>query len=167
MKKLLLTAVAVFALTTVTAQTEKGSLLIETNIANQMLGTTSFSLLSADGEIVYSLGLDGGYFIMDDLAIKVGLGYASNSVTDENVFSYRLGAKYYLMSKIPLTLDYTGAIIKDYDENPSWVGLGAGYAIFLGSNVSIEPGLRYNVSMNDKFSKENLIQLNIGFALHF
>jgi hypothetical protein len=46
-------------------------------------------------------------------------------------------------------------------------GLGAGYAIFLGSNVSIEPGLRYNVSMNDKFSKENLIQLNIGFALHF
>ena len=167
MKKLLLTAAAVFALTTVTAQTEKGSLLIETNIANQMVGTTSFALQSYDGETAYSLGVDGGYFIMDDLAIKVGLGYASNSVTDENVFSYRLGAKYYLMGNIPLTLDYTGASIKDLDENPSWVGIGAGYAIFLGSNVSIEPGLRYNLTMNDKFSKENLLQFNIGFALHF
>lgn len=46
MKKLLLTATAVFALTTVNAQTEKGSLLIETNIANQMVGTTSFSFNS-------------------------------------------------------------------------------------------------------------------------
>ena len=70
MKKLLLTAVAVFALTTVTAQTEKGSLLIETNIANQMVGTTSFSLLSADGEIVYSLGLDGGYLSWMTLQLK-------------------------------------------------------------------------------------------------
>ena len=86
MKKLLLTAAAVFALTTVTAQTEKGSLLIETNIANQMVGTTSFSLQSYDGETAYSLGVDGGYFIMDDLAIKVGLGYASNSFTAPNCF---------------------------------------------------------------------------------
>ena len=167
MKKLLLTAAAVFALTTVTAQTEKGSLLIETNIANQMVGTTSFSLTSADGETIYGVGIDGGYFIMDDLAIKVGLGYSSNSLTDENVFSYRLGAKYYLMGNIPLTLDYTGASVKDVNENPSWVGIGAGYAIFLGSNVSIEPGLRYNLTMNDKYTKENLIQFNIGFALHF
>jgi hypothetical protein len=71
------------------------------------------------------------------------------------------------MSKIPLTLDYTGATIKDYDENPSWLGVGAGYAIFLGSNVSVEPGLRYNLTMNDNYTEENLIQFNIGFALHF
>ena len=76
MKKLLLTATAVFALTTVNAQTEKGSLLIETNIANQMVGTTSFSFNSVDGESVYGIGVDGGYFVIDDLAIKVGLGYS-------------------------------------------------------------------------------------------
>ena len=167
MKKLLLTAAVVFALTTVNAQTEKGSILIETNISNQMVGTTSFSLSSFDGETAYSLGMDGGYFIMDDLAIKVGLGYSDISSNDTSVFSYRLGAKYYLMSKIPLTLDYTGATIKDYDENPSWLGVGAGYAIFLGSNVSVEPGLRYNLTMNDNYTEENLIQFNIGFALHF
>ena len=107
MKKLLLTATAVFALTTVNAQTEKGSLLIETNIANQMVGTTSFSFNSVDGESVYGIGVDGGYFVIDDLAIKVGLGYSGNSLTDTNTFSYRIGGKYYLMGNIPLTLDYT------------------------------------------------------------
>ena len=61
----------------------------------------------------------------------------------------------------------TGASIKDYEENPSWLGLGAGYAIFLGENVSIEPGLRYNLTMNEDFSDENIFQFNIGFALHF
>lgn len=71
------------------------------------------------------------------------------------------------MGNIPLTLDYTGASIKDYEENPSWLGLGAGYAIFLGENVSIEPGLRYNLTMNEDFSDENIFQFNIGFALHF
>ena len=167
MKKLFFTAAAVFALTIVNAQTEKGSILIETNISNQMIGTTSFSLSSTDGETAYSLGIDGGYFIMDDLALKVGFGYADNSETDISTFSYRLGAKYYLMNKIPLTIDYTGATIKDVDENPSWLGIGAGYAVFIGSNVSLEPGLRYNLTMNDNFTEENLFQFNIGFALHF
>tara|TARA_B110000967_G_scaffold199570_1_gene234124 strand:- start:124 stop:627 length:504 start_codon:yes stop_codon:yes gene_type:complete len=167
MKKLFLTAVAVFALTAVNAQTEKGSLLIETNIANLMVGTTSFSFNSVDGESVYSIGLDGGYFVIDDFAIKVGLGYSGNSLTDTNTFSYRIGGKYYLMGNIPLTLDYTGASIKDFDENPSWLGLGAGYAIFLGDNVSIEPGLRYNLTLNEDYTDENVFQFNIGFALHF
>jgi hypothetical protein len=167
MKKLFLTAIAVVALTTVNAQTEQGSFLIETNIANQMVGTTSFSLNSIDGEFIYGIGLDGGYFIIDDLAIKVGLGFAGDSVSDSSVFSYRIGGKYYLLGKIPLTVDYTGASFKDAIENPSWIGLGAGYAIFLGSNVSIEPGLRYNLTANKDFTDENIFQFNIGFALHF
>ena len=54
LKKLFLTAVA---LTTVNSQTEQGSFLIETNIANQMVGTTSFSLNSIDGEFIYGIGL--------------------------------------------------------------------------------------------------------------
>jgi hypothetical protein len=167
MKKLFLTAIAVVALTTVNAQTDQGSFLIETNIANQMVGTTSFSFNSVDGESSYGIGVDGGYFIVDDLAIKIGLGFAGESETDSSIFSYRIGAKYYLLGNIPLTVDYTGASIKDFDENPSWIGLGAGYAIFLGSNVSIEPGLRYNLTANKDFTDENIFQFNIGFALHF
>jgi hypothetical protein len=48
-----------------------------------------------------------------------------------------------------------------------WLGIGAGYAFFLGDNVSIEPGLRYNMSLNSDYSEDAVIQFNVGFALHF
>jgi len=83
------------------------------------------------------------------------------------MFSYRLGAKYYAMGMIPVTLDLTGASIKDAEENPMWLGIGAGYAWFLGENVSIEPGLRYNHSLNENYTDKGVFQFNVGFALHF
>tara|TARA_B110000093_G_C12731425_1_gene310499 strand:- start:106 stop:612 length:507 start_codon:yes stop_codon:yes gene_type:complete len=168
MKKLLLTAALVLFLTnTTTAQTSEGTILIGTNIGNAMVGGTNIGFTSVDGESTLSIGADAGYFIMDDLALKVGLGYSSNSLADSNTFAYRLGAKYYLMGKLPLTLDFTGASVKDAEENPSWLGLGAGYAIFLTENISLEPGLRYNLTMNDDYTEENVFQFNVGFALHF
>ncbi|WP_396186993.1 hypothetical protein [Flavobacterium sp.] len=175
MKKIILTAMAVFAFSFANAQdkkddnaggqTSKGKWLIEANTGNAMLGTTGFYLSSFDGDTAYNLGLDGGYFIMDDLAIKAGLGYGDDSMT--STFSYRLGAKYYIKNMIPVTLDLTGASIEDASENPLWLGIGAGYAIFLGDNVSIEPGLRYNHSLNENFTDKGVFQFNVGFALHF
>ena len=178
MKKILfLAAFAVFGLTSVNAQednsdsssqTSKGKWLIEANTGNAMLGSTGLYLTSVDGETSYNLGLDGGYFIMDDLAVKAGLGYGGSSVEGSlSTFSYRLGAKYYVNSMIPVTLDLTGASIEDANENPMWLGIGAGYAWFVGKNVSIEPGLRYNLSLNEDFTDEGVFQFNIGFALHF
>jgi outer membrane protein W len=176
MKKVLLSALAVFAFTFANAQeeekssgsqTSKGKWLVEANTGNAMLGTTGFYFSSQDGESQYNIGLDGGYFIMDNLALKAGLGYGGASATDSNIFSYRLGAKYYAMGMIPVTLDLTGASIKDAVENPMWLGIGAGYAWFLGENVSIEPGIRYNHSLNDDFTDKGIFQVNIGFALHF
>lgn len=176
MKKIILSILAVAAFGTANAQeatsetggqTSKGKWLIEANTGNAMLGNTGFYFASSDGESSYNVGLDGGYFIMDNLALKAGLGYGGDSATDSNILSYRLGAKYYVISKIPVTLDLTGASIKDAEENPMWLGIGAGYAWFLGKNVSIEPGLRYNHSLNENFTDEGVFQLNIGFALHF
>jgi hypothetical protein len=118
MKKLLFTAALVLFLTnTTTAQTSEGTILIGTNIGNAMVGGTNIGFTSVDGESTLSIGADAGYFIMDDLALKVGLGYSSNSLADSNTFAYRLGAKYYLMGKLPLTLDFTGASVKDAEEN--------------------------------------------------
>jgi hypothetical protein len=178
MKKITFIVASIFAFGVVSAQdkkdsnggqTSKGNLLIEANTGNAVLGSTGFSFASQDGNSEYNLGLDGGYFIMDDLALKVGLGYGGfkNDFTDGNVLSYRLGAKYYVMSMIPVTLDVTGASVKDAEENPMWLGIGGGYAIFLGDNVSLEPGLRYNHSLNDKFTDKGVFQFNVGFALHF
>ncbi|MEZ4854319.1 hypothetical protein [Flavobacterium sp.] len=174
MKKVLFAAIAVLGFMSVQAQektesgqTSEGKWLIEANTGNAMLGNTGFYFSSQDGESMYNIGLDGGYFVIDDLAIKAGLGYGGNSVDDSNVFSYRVGAKYYVKSMIPVTLDLTGASIKDADENPMWLGVGAGYAWFLGQNVSIEPGVRYNHSLNDNYTDKGVFQFNVGFALHF
>ncbi|AIM59111.1 MULTISPECIES: hypothetical protein [Cellulophaga] len=153
-------------------QTAQGKWLIEANTGfggqgGTQAASTSFGLTSVDGETAWSLGAEGGYFVADDLAVKVGLGYQDLG-DDESAFSYKVGAKYYIASMIPVQVDYTGTSIKDADENPSFLGLQGGYAIFLGENVSIEPGLRYNIALNDdSFFNEDVFQLNIGFALHF
>lgn len=170
-RKIILMILAVFAFGFVNAQeqTAKGKWLIEANTGNAMLGSTGFSFSSSDGSNQYNLGLDGGYFVADNLALKAGLGFGGykDDFDDSTIFSYRLGAKYYVKGMIPLTLDLTGASIKDSVENPMWLGIGAGYAIFLGSNVSIEPGVRYNHSLNEDYSDKGIFQVNVGFALHF
>ena len=177
MKKVLLSAVALLAFGFANAQEEKstggqtseGKWLIEANTGNAMLGTTGFYFASQDGESQYNIGLDGGYFIMDNLALKAGLGFGGNKPDggeSSSTFSYKLGAKYYIMSMIPVQVDYSGSNTKDFDENPSYLGLQAGYAVFLGQNVSIEPGIRFNKSLNEDYYND-VFQLNIGFALHF
>ena len=72
---------------------------------------------------------------MDNLALKAGLGYSSSKMGDvdaSTAISYRLGAKYYVMSKIPVTLDITVAST-EADEDPMWLGIGVGVMrFFLG-----------------------------------
>lgn len=179
MKKLML--IAVVALFSFTAnaqgdggQTAKGKWLVEANTGNAMLGTTGIYFSSSDGNSTYNIGLDGGYFIMDDLALKAGLGFGGESVDggdNASSFSYRLGGKYYVNSTIPVTLDLTGAsgdaVEVGDGETPMWLGVGAGYAWFVGNNVSIEPGVRYNHSLNEDYTDKGVLQVNVGFALYF
>ncbi len=187
MKKLILTALAVFSLSLVSAQsgeqTSKGKWLVEANTGFGGLGNsfgtgvghsanTGIQFYSIeDGGTGFNIGLEGGYFIINNLAIKAGLGYGSFSpdsdiVDDTNTFSYKIGAKYYIINQIPVQLDYTGSSTKDVDDDPSYIGLQAGYAWFVGDMISIEPGFRYNLSTDDEVYA-NYFQLNVGFALHF
>ena len=168
MKKLLFFAViAVLGLQNVNAQeasgqTEKGKWLIEANTGTAATGNTSFSLFSVDGNTAWSIGLDGGYFVMDDLAVKVGLGYGDNGAIDS--FVYKVVAKYYIDSQFPVGIDFTGTSTDGNSAN--WVGLQGGYAWFLGENVSIEPALRYNVTLDEQKAL-SAFQAQIGFVLHF
>ncbi len=172
MKKIILSAVAVFAFGFTNAQsksdegqTSKGKYLIEANTNfGSGVGSTSFGLISVDGRTFYNIGAEAGYFVADDLAIKLGLGYGNDG--SNSTFAYKLGAKYYVNHIIPVELSYNGFILKGTGENPSYLGIGAGYAIFLGKNVSLEPGLRYNNTLNKDFYKSSF-QFNVGFALHF
>lgn len=176
MKKLLLLAAILVSTLSMNAQDgiEKGTILVEANTGNAMIGSTNFSFSSTDGLTQYSLGLDGGYFVMENLAIKAGLGYQGfdpDGGDSTNAFSYRLGAKYYLANQFPVTVDLTGAsgdgAENSLGENPLWLGLGGGYAWFITDSISIEPGLRYNVSLNEDYAEEGIFQFNVGFALYF
>lgn len=176
MKKMILTAIAVFTLGFINAQdgeqTSKGKWLIEANTNFGAAHTANtgiqFISFSDDAGSIFNIGLEGGYFIMDNLALKAGLGYGSRKANSDadaiDRFSYKIGAKYYIIGSIPVQVDYSG-VSTDADEDPSFLGVQGGYAFFIGDNVSIEPGLRYNVSLNDDFFTD-AFQLNIGFAIH-
>jgi len=169
MKKIILAIIAVMTVGLVSAQeqTKKGKYLIEGNTSFGATGTgnTGFALNSEDGTTTWNIGAEGGYFVMDNLAVKLGLGYGDQG-HDMSMFSYKVGAKYYVINKIPVELSYTGASIKNANENPSYLGIQGGYAWFVGNNISIEPGLRYNITLNENYGKD-VLQFNIGFALHF
>lgn len=184
MKKLILTAAAVFALGIANGQeqTAKGKLLVEVNTGfgdNGAaglggVGGTGLRFESSDGSSAYNIGAEGGYFIMDNLALKIGLGFGgvSQKVGDgSTLIGYKVGAKYYVSGMIPLEVSYNGTSSSpsvEGQKNPSYVGIQGGYAVFLGDMVSLEPGIRYNYAL---LSKEDgglsFLQFNIGFVLHF
>lgn len=179
MKKLILTIAAVFALGIANGQeqTAKGKLLVEVNTGfGEGVGGTGLQFTSGDGFNNYNIGAEGGYFLADNLALKVGLGYGGESkdvgesTVTGSILSYKVGAKYYVSGMIPLEVSYNGqtfspASIRDTD---SWFGLQGGYAIFLGDMVSLEPGLRYNYSLLGKDKGgDSFLQFNMGFVMHF
>lgn len=158
MKKLLLIAMMAVGLT-VTAQegqTSKGKFVIEANTGSATTGNTSFSLASSNGTTNWSIGLDGGYFVMDDLAIKAGLGYLE--VNGSDAFNYKIGAEYFILSKIPVSVDFTGSTGNDL----KWLGLQAGYALFLADNIALKPAVRYNVGLDNQ---DGVFQGLVGFSL--
>ncbi|WP_422084087.1 hypothetical protein [Ulvibacterium sp.] len=172
MRKTLVSTVAFFGLTLftlerVSAQTEEGSFLIEASTGFGFLNNvanTGFYLSSQDGETVFNIGAEGGYFIIDNLALKAGLGFGDNGFN--SILSYKLGAKYYVIGQIPVAMDFTGASIQDVSENPIFLGIQGGYAIFLGDYIALEPGLRYNFTLNEDAS-DSFFQFNVGVAFLF
>ena len=174
MKKIILTAAAVFTFGFANAQdkemdnndgqTSEGKWLIEANTGSWTTGNTSFSLLSVDGgDTAWSVGVEGGYFIIKDLAIKAGLGYSDNGFGN-TPFNYKIGVKYYIVSQFPVGIDFTG--ISGDGNNANWVGFQGGYAWFVSDTVSIEPAIRYNATL-DENKANSAFQGLIGFALHF
>ncbi|MCM5664422.1 hypothetical protein [Galbibacter mesophilus] len=172
MNKILITIILLFAIIfSANSQTSnsalaKGSFLIEanTNFGAAHRSNTSISLYSEDDNSTWNIGFEGGYFVMNDLALKLGLGYGDSKQSDGR-FSYKMGAKYYISSKFPVQADFNGSFGDDY--SPLFLGLQGGYAWFVANNVAIEPGLRYDLDLNDDADNQAGISLNVGFSLYF
>jgi hypothetical protein len=153
-------------------QTAKGSFVIDANTTLGSFGGilggsgTSFLLTSADGTTIWNIGAEVGFFASNDFAFKLGLGYGDYDGI--SLFSYKIGLKYYIISRIPFQVDFSGQAGNDFfgDEKPGYIGLQAGYAFFLGDMVSLEPALRYNISTNSD-NYNSLFQIQIGFSIFF
>ena len=169
MKKILLIVVAIATFGFTNAQTEQGQIFLEANTGFGAASPSNTGLyVSNKGSVTkYNIGVEGGYLVIDGLAIKLGVGYGDNGAKTKNtVLSFKAGAKYYLQDKFPIQLDVNGSSIKDEVNNPMYAGLQVGYAFFIGDHVTIEPGVRYDYSLNDKDTEDGVIQFNVGFVVH-
>ena len=160
--------------------TRKGSFLIEVNTgfgeASEANTSMIFRKKSTSDQVEWAAGGEAGYFIIDDLALKLGLGY-SDLGSDDNIageFHWKFGAKYYLIGKVPIQLDINGSrrtfgddpII--LDQYPIWVGIQVGYAFMVAENISIEPGLRFAQGVTVFANASGTIMsANLGFNIFF
>ena len=176
MKKLVLSvalvATGLFASAQEGDATAKGKILVNVNMGTATTGNTGFAYEKSDADgadASWSLGAEGGYFVMDNLAVIGGLGVGKDGDADTS-FKYKVGAKYYISNVIPVQVDLTGDTKGGADvdgaTNALFVGLQAGYAWYVADNVSIEPALRYNITTDDN-KAPSLFQGVIGFNLHF
>ncbi|MEM0941178.1 MAG: hypothetical protein AAGI25_15530 [Bacteroidota bacterium] len=181
-KQCYLVALSLFFSFLTDAQTEQGNFLLEVGFTpisgssfdGQLAPSTGLQLWTSDGNTVFNVGAESGYFIADDFAIKLGLGFLNISPDggdSESSFSYKVGAKYYINSVVPVQLDITGSTLEDDDlfevADPFWLGIQAGYAVFFSEQAALEPSLRYNISLNDDFSDDGIFEIRFGFSIFF
>lgn len=107
-------------------------------------GTSGIGFDTTDGSksTNWSVGIQGGYFIQDRLALVAGTSFEHKAKHVE-LFSYNAGVKYYIEDLVPVQVDYSGD-----DAGRDYLGAQVGYAFRPSNNFTIEPNLKYNVNLN-------------------
>ncbi len=164
MKKILLSALAVFAFGVANAQEggfgfSKGDVIVEGN-----LSVTSNSVSNGNSTTTttsYAFRPVGGYFITDKFAVGLGLNIASEkgSGSDEtNTFGVKAAGRYYFLDlgqrfKVygEAGLGFDSVSTKPGDKKQTNIGLGAG----LGVNYFLTNSLAINFGLTDVFTVKN------------
>lgn len=153
---------------------QKGKWMVETNLNPfSSIGTTGLLYNKTKNTEAWGIGGEAGYFVIDQLAIKAGIGYNKSKMDliglsiDNKSFNYTVGAKYYIINAIPVQVDFGGIKVNDAKQNLIFGGQ-VGYAWFINDNITIEPQIRYNLSNGDNgYQNDNVFSARIGFSLHF
>ena len=157
MKKIVLTVFAAFIIMSASAQIGKGTVLLS--------GASSFDFTSNNEDAgdfsEFTLGLRGGYFIMDNLALGLTAGYFKNSEIDDAATAFGAFGRYYVNGKILLGAGFTSQKFGDFSS--SAISLEAGYAIFANEAVAIEPTLNYSMFGGD--AEGAAFGLNVGISV--
>lgn len=168
-KKIILIIIALVIYSLINAQPEqlkKDKVAFNVSILsdNNLIGTSSY-FFKDNQTTRWNIGTDIAYFAENKLAVICGISYGK--IDQSGVLSLKFGGKYYLLNRIPLGFDFTGYFGRLYYGSyfPLYTRLQFGYAFFIGKHVSIEPTLRYNISLSNKNYYNNYLQLYIGFSI--
>lgn len=160
MKKVLLTVFAVLTVFVASAQIEKGTILVG---ASSNLGFSSTSIDGLDDKLsTFNLDVRGGYFIIDNLALGLTLGFDKTKFgdSDEKTTSFGLFGRYYINGKIFAGAGFQSITIGDADAETA-IPLEVGYAAFLTDNIAVEPSLNYII-----MDGASTFGLGVGFTLY-
>ncbi len=114
----------------------------------------------------FGLGVNGGAFLMDNVALLLRGGVSWNEGgSDMNRYYVGVGGRYYF-DKVGI---YLGANVNvdrwdgsSYDDTKFSFGMEAGYAFFVSKTVALEPAVYWNINGDrSKFG------LKVGFGFYF
>ena len=172
MKNLLLILVMLCTTVGVAAQTEAGKVRVG--------GSTNISFLNTkhdgfdDKLNEFDLEVSGGYFIIDNLSLDLGLhfGYEKEGDYDASTAILgEIGARYYLPAKVFLGASFDFLSLKEGDDSASGTGvnLKAGYSWFIKDNIALEPAVGYRIGLSNKddYTKYNELSIKLGFSVFF
>ncbi|OXA99836.1 hypothetical protein B0A75_09955 [Flavobacterium oncorhynchi] len=156
MKKVILTAIAVFGFAFANAQTggfAKGDAFISGALS--VGSTKEGDAKTSNFTIVPSVG----YFVSENIAIGGKLGFGSNKMGDDKTNAFTAGAfgRYYFTPASQFSvfgqagLDFTNSKSGDFKTNQIGTNVGLGLSYFLSNHFAIEAtwaGLEYSVNNN-------------------
>ncbi len=173
MQKLTLLLILVAAAVTTQAQTEKGKFLVG---ATSDLSFTNTSFGDDGGSNNnFGLGVNGGYFVLDDFAAGMLFGFSRNSSDNFNSTSTSIGPflRYFFYDDLFASVAYQHSFIATEfsgDKNSTDGGqlnMQVGYAIFIKDVVAIEPSFNYSIGSGSLLGDVKTFSLNVGFNLYF
>ena len=154
MKKIITSLMALSLIFSASAQTSSGNILLDGSANFMFSSTTDDDTKMKTTDI--GLGLMGGYFVIDGLALGLGVSVDNSSMKPDGGDAVKSSstmltpfARYYVGDiGVWGQVSYGfGSMKYDGDDlgNNSSLGLAVGYAIFLNDNVSLNPNLGYNM----------------------
>ncbi|WP_425392503.1 outer membrane beta-barrel protein [Ekhidna sp.] len=172
MKKVLLLAVFITTFGIANAQTEEGGWIVG---ATSNLG---FSSAKSDGaenrSNHFNINAGAGYFLIDNFAAGLNLGFNSSKEGDFSSNSFAIGplVRYYVSDVFigASFLAISGSSDNGFTEssfNATQLELELGYPIWIVDNVAIEPSFVYRTQSSDDLGDFNSFGINAGFRLYF
>jgi hypothetical protein len=143
------------------AQFEKGVWFINPSVSG-----VGFSYSKAE-KAKFGFSVEGGSFLMDNVALLVQLGADWSKPVD--TYDLSAGGRYYFEQTgvyVGANLGFTSSKYKYSGDTHAWgLGVECGYAFFLSHTVTLEPAVYYKWRFNDCDQSKFGIRLGFGIYL--